>query len=169
MIWAPPLRRLVLLTHVVSSVGFLGAVAVFVVLAVAGISSPDPLKVRAAYLAGEMITWRLIVPLCFASLLTGLAVSLGTSWGLFRHYWVLIKLLITLFVTLVLMIHTRPVSEMAQLAAGMSPFTPDLLGAQIQLVVASGGGVLALLAAATLSIYKPRGLTRYGWRKQHEK
>jgi hypothetical protein len=25
-----------------------------------------------------------------------------------------------------------------------------------------------LLVATTLAVYKPRGMTRYGWRKQHE-
>lgn len=168
MILAPRVRRLALLAHVVASVGFLGAVATFLVLAVAGLTVEDALRVRAAYLAGEMVTWGLVVPLSFASLLTGLVVSLGTTWGLFRHYWVLIKLLITVFATIVLMIHTRPVGHMARMAAEMEVSGGDLLGARIQLVVASGAAVLALLVTTALSIYKPRGLTRYGWRRLHE-
>ena len=32
----------------------------------------------------------------------------------------------------------------------------------------AGGGLLVLLVAAVLNVYKPRGMTRYGWRKQHE-
>lgn len=167
MILAPGLRRLALLAHVVASVGFLGAVATFLVLAVAGLTGEDALRVRAAYLAGEMVTWGIVVPLSFASLLTGLVVSLGTNWGLVRHYWVLIKLLITVFATIVLMIHTRPVGQMAQMAAE-EVSGGDLLGARIQLIVASGAAVLALLLTTSLSIYKPRGLTRYGWRTLHE-
>ncbi|MGG1556145.1 hypothetical protein [Paenibacillus ferrarius] len=42
------------------------------------------------------------------------------------------------------------------------------LRVQIQLVVAAGAALLVLLVATTLAVYKPRGLTRYGWRKQHE-
>ena len=33
----------------------------------------------------------------------------------------------------------------------------------------AGGGLLVLLVAVTLSVYKPWGMTRYGRRKQHEK
>lgn len=167
MILGPQARKLALFAHVGTSVGFLGAVASFLVLAWAGLSSPDPVEIRAAYLAGEMITWRIVVPLCFASLLTGLIVSLGTAWGLARHYWVLIKLLITAFTTAVLMLHTQPVGHMTQMAATSDLMPGDLLGARIQLVVASGAGVVALLTTTALSIYKPRGLTRYGWRRQH--
>lgn len=168
MILGSQARKLALLAHVGTSVGFLGAVASFLVLAWAGLSSPDPVEVQAAYLAGEMITWRIILPLCFASLLTGLIVSLGTAWGLIRHYWVLIKLLITVLTTAVLMLHTQPVDHMAQLAVTSDLLPGDLRGARVQLVVASAAGVVALLATTALSIYKPRGPTRYGWRKQHE-
>lgn len=168
MILAPQQLRLALLAHIVTSVGFLGAVASFLVLAWVGLSSPDPQHVRAAYVAGAMITWRIIVPLSFASVLTGLIVSLGTAWGLFRHYWVLIKFVITIFATAVLMIHTQPVDHMSRMAAATDLAPGDLLGARVQLVVASGAAVLALLTTTALSIYKPRGLTRYGWRAQHE-
>src|SRR5687767_14273305 len=99
MTMTPRLRKLVLTAHVSSSVGWLGAVAGFLALAVAGLTSHQAETVRAAYLATELITWFVIVPLAFASLLTGLVVSLGTEWGLFRHYWVLIKLLLTIFAT----------------------------------------------------------------------
>ena len=32
----------------------------------------------------------------------------------------------------------------------------------------ASAAVLALLVATTLSVYKPRGVTPYGWRKQRE-
>lgn len=162
------LRRLALLAHVVTSVGFLGAVVTFLVLAIGGLVGSDPQRVRAAYLAMDMTTWAVIVPLCFASLLSGLILSLSTTWGLARHYWVLIKLLITAAATIILMIHTVPIRRMADMAVAMDLTSSDLVGARVQLIVASGAAVLALLATTALSIYKPRGLTRYGWRRQYE-
>ena len=51
---------------------------------------------RATYLVMEPAAWVVLVPLAFASLLTGLVQSLSTTWGLARHYWVLFKLLINL-------------------------------------------------------------------------
>src|SRR5215207_577011 len=101
MIMAPRLRKFTLTAHVAFSVGWLGAVAGFLALAIAGLTSQDAQKVRAAYLAMELIARFVIVPLNLASLLTGLVQSLGTKWGLFRHYWILVKLLITILSTIV--------------------------------------------------------------------
>jgi len=83
----PSLRKFALTAHVTSSVGWLGAVASFLVLAIAGLIGDDDQMVRSVYLATDLTTWFVIVPLAFASLLTGLVVALGTQWGLFRHYW----------------------------------------------------------------------------------
>ncbi|MBT2325255.1 hypothetical protein J7E62_23265 [Variovorax paradoxus] len=68
----PRLRKFALTAHVVSSVGLLGAIASFLALAIAGVTSQNVQMVRAAYLAMELIAWFLIVPSAFASLLTGL-------------------------------------------------------------------------------------------------
>src|SRR5437660_10662906 len=92
----PALRKLNLTAHVTCSVGWFGAGAGFLVLSIAGLNSQDAPRVRAAYLAMELIAWCVIVPLSFASPLTGIVQSLGTSWGLFRHYWILMKLLMTI-------------------------------------------------------------------------
>jgi hypothetical protein len=104
MAMTPGLHKLALTAHVTSSVGWLGAVGGFLALAVAGLTSQDVQMVRAAYIATELITWFVIVPLAFASLLTGLVVSLGTQWGLFRHYWVVVKFMLTIGATLLLLL-----------------------------------------------------------------
>ncbi len=163
------IRNLALTAHVTSSVGWLGAVAGFLALAVAGLGSRDEQLVRAVYLATELLTWRLIVPLALASLLTGLVVSLGTPWGLVRHYWVLAKLVITIVATLLLLLHTRPIGVLADFARRTAPIaTADVGRLQVQLVGDAVGALLALLVNATLSVFKPRGLTTYGRRKEAE-
>ena len=168
MTMRPRLRKFALTAHVTSSVGWLGAVAGFLVLAVAGLASQDAQMVRAAYLAMELIAWFVILPLALASLLTGLVQSLGTTWGLFRHYWVLVKLLVTVLATIVLLLQMESISYMAGAAADTTLSGADLRGARISLVLHSGVGLLVLLVPATLSVYKPRGKTRYGRRKQYE-
>src|SRR3546814_12018444 len=95
MTMTPRLRKFVLAAHVTSSVGSLGAVAVFLALAFAGLTSQDAQLVRAAYVANGFVAWYIILPLIFVALLIGLVQSLGTPWGLFRPYWVLAKLLLT--------------------------------------------------------------------------
>ncbi len=164
----PGLRKFALTAHVITSVGWIGAVAAFLALAIAGMTSQDAQLVRADYLATDLTTWFVILPLCFASLLTGVVSSLGTKWGLFRYYWILAKLLITVLATLALLVHTQPISLLAGVAAKTTVFSAYLQRQQLQLVVASIAALLVLLVLTALSYYKPRGMTRYGWRKQQE-
>lgn len=161
----PGVRKLALTAHVTASVGWLGSVAAFLALAVAGLTSQDAPRVRAAYLAMEMTGWFVIVPLSFASLVTGLVQSLGTTWGLFRHYWVVIKLLINVFASVLLLVHMRPTTYLAGVAATTTLSTTDLRGLRVQLVADAGAALVILLVATVLSIYKPRGLTPYGRRQ----
>ena len=170
MTLTPYLRKFALTAHVTSSVGWLGAVVVFLALAVVGLTSQDAQTVRAAYLVMEPAAWLVLVPLALASLLTGIVQSLGTTWGLFRHYWVLFKLLINVFATIVLLMYTQTLSYLAGIAAQTTLPSADLGVLRTPSVVLHAGAALLLLLVATvLAVYKPRGMTRYGRRKQHER
>ncbi len=164
----PRVRKFALTAHITFSVGWLGAVVAYLALAVAGLTSHDVSMVRAAYLAMELIGWFVIVPFSLATLLIGLVQSLGTQWGLFRHYWILVKFLLTTGATLVLLRHLPAVSRMSGVAAETALSSADFRALRIQLVVHAAAGLLVLLAATTLSVYKPWGMTAYGRRKQHE-
>ncbi len=167
MTLTPGLRKFALTAHITVSVGWLGAVVAYLALDVAALTNQDALTLRASYIGMDFIIWWAIVPLAFASLLTGLIVSLGTPWGLFRHYWVMFKLLLTILATVVLLNETQTISYMASVAADMTTSSDDLraLGSTL---VHSVGGLVVLLLIMILSVYKPRGVTRYGWRKQQE-
>jgi hypothetical protein len=167
MTMTPRLRKFALTVHVTCSVGWLGAVAGSLALAVAGLVSRDAQTVRAAYLMLELVGWYVLVPLSFASLITGLVQSLGTTWGLFRNYWVLVKLLMNVFATIVLLLYTQLLSDLARVAADTSG--GDVSGLRSPSpVVHAVAALLLLLVAVTLSVYKPRGQTRYGRRKHQE-
>jgi hypothetical protein len=168
MIMTPWLRKFALTAHVVSSVGWLGAVVVFLALAIIGMTGQDAQTVRGAYLVMEPAAWFVLVPLAFASLLTGLVMSLGTKWGLFRHYWVLFKLLINVFATIVLLIYMESFRIMASMAADPTMSTADIRALGTSPRFHSLLAVVLLLVATVLAVYKPKGMTRYGWRKQHE-
>jgi hypothetical protein len=166
MLMPPRLRKLVLTAHVISSVGWIGAVIVFLALAVIGLTSQDEQTVRGAYLVMEPAAWLVLVPLAFATLVTGIVQSLGTTWGLFRHYWVVFKLLIAAFAAIVLLIYMGTFRYMAGVAADP--------GAELDAVRNSSPrlhavlALLVLLVATVLAVYKPRGVTPYGQRKQAE-
>ena len=160
---SPGARKFALTAHVVCSVGWLGAVAAFLALAIAGVASSDAQLVRAVDLAMEASAWAVILPLALASLVTGLIQSLGTRWGLFRHYWVVFKLVINVLATTILILYVQTLGELAELArsettslAELSSFSP---------VLHASAALLLLIVAAVLAVYKPRGLTPYGRRK----
>ncbi len=161
----PGFRKLILTAHITSSVGWLGAVAGFLALAITALNGKDAQMVRAAYLSMALIARFIIVPLAFASLLTGIIQALGTPWGLFRHYWILVKLLLTLFATVVLLLKTPLIGYAARQAAALALSSTDLNAAGRELLIHSAGGLMVLLVVTTLSVYKPWGLTRYGRRK----
>jgi hypothetical protein len=168
MVMTPGLRKFALTAHVTSSVGWFGAVAAFLALAVAGLTSQDAQLVRAAYLAMDVTTWFVIVPLALVSLLSGVVSSLGTKWGLFRYYWVLFKLALTILATIGLYGHTGEISLLAGVAAKTTVFSADLHKQQIEIVAAPAAALMVLLVLTVLSVYKPRGMTPYGQRKQYE-
>jgi hypothetical protein len=151
--------------HLTLSVGWFGAVAAYLALDVTTATSTDPQRLRAAYLGMETIATSAIVPLALASLMTGLVMSLGTKWGLFRHYWVLISFVLTVIATTVLLIETRTISSLAALAADPTA-TPHQLRSMGSTLAHSIGGTLVLLVVLVLNLYKPRGMTKYGWRRQ---
>jgi hypothetical protein len=167
MTMTPGLRKLALTVHVTTSVGWLGAVAAFLALAVAGLMSQDAQLVRGSYLAMPVMTWYALVPLCLAALLSGIVSSLGTEWGLFRYYWIVVKLAITVLSTVIFLVHTQPIHLLAAAASTATAFDADLRRMQIQMAVAAGAALVVLLVLTGLSVYKPRGLTPYGWRKQY--
>jgi hypothetical protein len=163
---SPGRRKLVLTAHVTTSVGWLGAVASFLVVGVVGLTSQHAQTVRGAYLVMDAAAWLVLVPLAFASLLTGLLQSLTTPWGLFRHYWVLFKLLINVGTITVLLMYMKTFGSMADVAADPS----SDLGAvrNVSPVLHAALALLLLLVATILGVYKPKGQTRHGRRKQLE-
>lgn len=157
----PPARKLALVAHITASVGWIGAVLTSLVLAAAPLISGDPAVVRGSYLSLQVIGWYALLPFSIASLLTGLVQSLGTAWGLVRHYWVLVKLLMNLFATAILLLYTQTLDQLA--ATARAPH--GAMEGNPSPIAHAAGAVALLTAALVLSVYKPRGMTRYGRRR----
>ncbi len=157
----PSLRKLALLTHVTFSVGWLGAAAAYLALALAGLSSMDAGFVRGAYLGLELMARYVIVPFCLVGLAAGLIQSLATEWGVFRHYWVTVKFVLTTAATVILLLHMNTVSRVASLARDGALLNPENAQFRLHLVVHAALGLIVLLVATVLSIYKPWGRSKY--------
>jgi len=162
----PALRRFTFTTHITSSIGWVGAALAFLALAVIGFTSDDPVKVRGAYLLMAPAAWFVLVPLAHASLLSGIALSLGTTWGLFRYNWVVLKLGITVFATVILLIYMGTFREMAGVAA--DPVVDLAVVRNASPILHAILALLLLLTATGLGVYKPLGMTAYGKRTLDE-
>lgn len=160
----PRVRRVVLAIHLATAVGWIGAVAAFLALALVGLSSPDGQLVRGVYLAMAAIAWWVIVPACAAAAASGLAQALGSPWGVARHYWIIFKLLLTLFAAFSLAVHMQSIQQLSDVA-GAGPIAPDLLVAmRRQLVIAPAAAIVLLLTNLGLGVVKPRGVTPWAKR-----
>jgi uncharacterized membrane protein len=158
----PLLRKAVLATHIGTSVGWLGALLAYLTLDITVATGANIETVRGAAIAMDLLVRYAIVPLAIASVFIGIINALGTPWGLFRHYWVLAKLILTLFAAGVLFLQVASLRYLADLATAPEPH--QLRGTLLHSV----GGTVVLVTTLILSVFKPRGLTHYGWR-QHRR
>jgi len=169
----PATRKFAITAHVTFAVGWLGAVAAFLVLSVAGLTSHDAEVVRGAYLSMNLISKFIIIPMCFAAVVTGLLQALATPWGLFRYYWIMVKFGLAIFATFALLLHqfgaiAKAANRVSGATAGML-FSADFGPLKTELLRAPSLAIVLLLTTTALGIYKPWGLTRYGQRKRWER
>ena len=167
MTFSSPMRKFILLTHVVTSVGLLGAVASFLLLSIFGIVSSNVQLVQAGYVLLMPLTAYLILPLVVASLLIGIISSLGTPWGLVRYYWVAAKLLLTSVTLIVLLLQMNTIAELSSIAA-IRMVTDANMGLRIRMIIHAGGGLGVLLLIMILSLWKPKGVTPFGQRQSSQ-
>jgi hypothetical protein len=146
----PRYRKPLLTAHVTFSVGWIGAALSLYVLALVAMIRKDVQLQQAADSSMDVIGWYVLVPFAFASLLTGLVLSLGTTWRLFRYYWVTAKLVVNLIATVVLIVWLLTRNEI-----------PELLSRVHELRDHASTAVGLLLVAVVLAVYKPFGMMWY--------
>jgi hypothetical protein len=163
MVMPTTLRRAALAVHVITSVGWIGAGVAYLALGIAAAVSKQPEIARAAWIAMELTGWSVIVPLGVLAWITGLVMSLGTAWGLVRHYWVIFAFALTTVALIVLLLHMPSVTTAAWTARTADDTAVLQLGGDI---LHPALGLLVLVLVAVLNLYKPRGTTRYGQRRR---
>jgi hypothetical protein len=145
-------RKAALVVHVVTSVGWLGAVAAFLTLAVTAVRTGDLATQRALYISMEVMGYTVLVPLSLASFTSGLVESLGTPWGLLRHWWVIIKLAISVIATAVLLLYMPTLRLLGAAAASPGLSDDRTLLPSSSPVLHSAAALIVLLVAAALSV-----------------
>jgi hypothetical protein len=145
-------RKALLTLHIVTAVGWLGVDLVLLTFGIAGLAGADPdLVYPAQSLIGRMV----FTPLSVLVWLVGVGSALLSPWGLVKHRWVLVKLLLTtLMLVLVLTLLYPGLREAGDLAGALP--RPD----RVNMVVAPAVSTTLLLVATVLSTYKPWGRLR---------
>ena len=161
VVLSPLARRSVLVAHVACAVGWLGAAAAFLSLSIAGLRTHDEQTVQAAYMAMDVIIRFVLVPAALSGLVAGLVLATGTPWGLFRHWWVLLKFLVTVPAAVILIGTLGTVSDLAHAHAAHTagPVPAALHDEGMHLLTHAAGGLLVLLVPVALSVFKPFGRT----------
>ncbi|TDC45796.1 hypothetical protein E1281_29435 [Actinomadura sp. KC345] len=152
--WRPrrSTRKLLTVVHVASSVALLGEVWVLVVLNLTATLTSDGALAHAAYRLMGVLVFGGGIPLSMISLASGIALGLGSRWGIARHYWVFAKLLLLIGVILAGMLLFTPEAMADATAGGASPSG----GRQWTQVAVVSAQAAMLLTATALSVYKPR-------------
>ena len=148
-------RKFLLTMHVAVSVGWLGLDGALVALEVTGLTTGDPGARAGIAVAMAAIVFWVMVPVVFASLVSGLVLALSTPWGLVRHWWVLIKCGIAAVLTATGLMLMLP--RLHQIIAGQAE------PVQMETLIGRSIALALLLAATGLSVAKPWGRTPH-WR-----
>jgi hypothetical protein len=147
-------RTALLTVHVAVSVGWLGLDGALVALEVTGLGTSDPGgRAGIAAAMATIVVW-VLTPVVFCSLVSGLVLALSTSWGLVRHWWVLIKCGIAAALTATGLLLMLP--RLHQIIAG------DAEPVRMQMLIGRSIALALLLAATGLSVVKPWGKTPRG-------
>jgi hypothetical protein len=147
---SPEIYRVLLTAHIIVSVGWLGAVFAKLALAVSAATASEPAVAHALYVSTSTIN-AAFPPMAVGTVVTGVLLSLGTKWGLLRHYWVATKLALTVGV----------ITTAIRMAGPLGPGTnADVTSVSTLLISLSVAHLLLLGAATILSVYKPWGKLR---------
>jgi len=147
-----PWRKLLLSLHVATTVSVLGTDLVLLTLGIASLGGADP---QTIYPAAHLASAWLVAPLAVLSLGTGLLLGLLTPWGVFRYWWVTIKLAITIVLTGIVLFVLVPRLGMVAAAVTASDSGPLPIGERVSLVIAPALASSLLLLNVILAIFKP--------------
>lgn len=153
-------RRLLLAVHLTIAVSVLGTDLSLIALSITALTSSSPNLIRGSYVAMNLLAGRILLPLAFGALVTGVLLALLSAWRLTRYYWVLAKLALTTIAVLALVFVLRPRIEQVATTALQSPLEEVAAAGNPGIVVAIAGALLVLFSIVLISVYKPWGRIR---------
>ncbi len=158
----PTAYKLLLVLHIVVSVGWLGVNVGNLTLAITGVTTDDPGTQHAALSAMYLVGGTLLIPVSLLALVTGVLLGVYTKWGLVKYRWVLVKLTLTVIAVVLTPLSLLP--GLRDLSALMADTPADRLadigGLAPDILVAGCVSTTMYVTNAILSVLKPWGRTR---------
>jgi hypothetical protein len=155
----PRTRKAVLVAHIVAAGAWIGLDVMLGVLVFTPMLTSDVAVAALCYQVLPLLLWPILLSglMC---LVTGIVLGVGTHHGLVRYWWVLVKLILNVVLTLLVLVLLRPGLDEAaeagrQLAAGGSAGV-DLSNMVFPPIVSG----VSLVVATVLAVYKPWGRVR---------
>ena len=160
-------RRGLLAVHILCGVGWMGADVLLAILVLTGRLSDDGATVAAAYTAIRLVIPPAVPVLASGMLVTGVLLGLGTKWGLVQWWWVFVKLMIGIVLTVLVFVALVPGAlSIPEGLTGTADAVRDTVGrAGEDLMFPPFVSIAALAFALALSVYKPWSRTR--WARKH--
>lgn len=159
---SPRLRKVALLAHILSGIGWMGADIALFLLLFTGLTTDDGQVAASCYIAVTVFVPVAIPVLSLGMLGTGLLLSWGTKWGLLRYWWVVVKLATALILTVLVFIALVPgINDMPRPDATTSAdaVRESLGSAPTDLMFPPIVSFAMLGIASVLSIFKPGSRT----------
>lgn len=157
-----PARRATLVVHVVSAAGWLGIALGLLALGITAATTESAPVLEASVRSMKTLVDWVVFPVALLTLLTGLLMALGSSWGLARHRWIYTKFWLTLAMIVGTFFGFRDsiVDAYTDVTAGHPLADADevLLGPMISLT--------SYVFMVALSVLKPWGLTKRGRKRR---
>lgn len=155
-------RRTLVLLHVLASMSWIGVDLVIGVLSFTGLTTDDPRTMATAYGGLALFAVPLLLVLGLLTLATGALLGLGTRFGLLRYWWVVVKLVISVVLTVLVLVALRPTLDVAAVeTATVDPTLADrLTDVRFNMIFPPLVSTTALVVAAWLGVFKPSGPTR---------
>ena len=159
---SPRLRGILLPLHTVTTVAWIGMITVQGVLGVTAATTDERPVAESMFTAMLVIDGVFLGPMAFLAFFSGLALALGTRWGLVRRWWLAVKFGVVLVLMVLPIVAWQDIPE-----HGRQMITDGLPLGDIQAAL----GAVPLLSLvspalavgiAVLSVRKPWGLTPYG-------
>ncbi len=156
-------RRVVLSLHLVCAVGWMGLDLGLFALLLTGWTTDDGPVAAAMYTAARVAVPPVVPALAIGMLLTGVVLGLATRWGLVQWWWVFVKLVIGVVLTVLVLVLLLPGAlGLPTDLAGTADEVRDAVGREGRhLLFPPVVSFVALGVALWLSVRKPWGRTRW--------